>query len=81
MTGFVDITEQIIRVPMNPWPADPHQKEIGRWYNLGLIQGMEAMSLAPLTRMCGWTKEQVDTLVAEAKREICSKKFHVYCNM
>jgi hypothetical protein len=79
--GFVDITEQIIRVPMNPWPADPHQKDIGRWYNLGLCQGLEAMSLGPLTRMSGWRKESVDRLVADAKREICSKKHHVYCNM
>ncbi len=79
--GFVDITEQIIRVPFNPWPADPHQKEIGRWYNLGLVQGLEAMSLGPLTRMSGWKKSEVDRLIGEAKKEICSKKYHAYCNM
>lgn len=79
--GFVDISEQRIRVPLNPWPADLHQKEIGRWYNLGLVQGLEAMSLGPLTRMCNWTKEEVDRLVAEAKKDICLKRHHVYCHM
>lgn len=79
--GFVEITEQIIKVPLNPWPADLHQKDIGRWYNLGLCQGIEAMSLGPLTRMSGWTKERVDRLVTDAKREICLRRNHVYCNM
>lgn len=79
--GFVDIREQVIRVPFNPWPSDPQEKAVGRWYNLGITQGLEATSLAPLTRMLGWKKEQVDGLIAEAKREICQKKYHVYCEM
>jgi hypothetical protein len=79
--GFVDIREQIIRVPLNPWPSDHHQKDIGRWYNLGLVQGLEAMSLGPLSRMFGWKKEDIDRLTVEAKRDICLKKNHVYCYM
>lgn len=78
---FVDITEQIIRVPLNPWPADPHQKDIGRWYNLGLVQGLEAASLGPLTRIFGWEKSDVDRIITEVKTEICSKRIHVYCHM
>jgi hypothetical protein len=80
-TGFVEIQEQIIKVPLNPWPTDPHLKDIGRWYNLGLTQGLEALTLGPLTRMSHWTKADVDRLVSDAKREICSKRFHTYCNM
>lgn len=79
--GFVEIQEQVIKVPLNPWPADPHLKDIGRWYNLGLTQGLEAMTLAPLTRMSGWNKADVERLCSEVKREICSKKFHAYCNV
>ncbi|CZT00557.1 related to methyltransferase [Rhynchosporium agropyri] len=79
--GFVDINEQIIKVPLNPWENDPQLKDIGRWYNLGLTQGLDALTTAPLTRMFGWSKVDVDRLVANVKREICSKKLHVYCNM
>jgi hypothetical protein len=79
--GFVEIQEQIIKVPLNPWPKDPHLKDIGRWYNLGLTQGLEAFTLGPLTRISHWTKEDVDKLIFEANRDICSKKFHVYNNM
>ena len=79
--GFVDIQEQVIQIPINPWPADPHLKEVGRWYNLGLTQGLEALTLGPLCRMSNWKKAEVDKLVADTKREICSKKNHVYNNM
>ncbi|KAF8858641.1 S-adenosyl-L-methionine-dependent methyltransferase [Acephala macrosclerotiorum] len=47
--GFEDINEEIIRVPLNPWPKDPWQKDIGRWYNLTLTQGLEALTLGPLS--------------------------------
>lgn len=80
-TGFVDVSEQVIKVPLNPWPTDQHLKEIGRWYNLGLVQGLEALSLGPFTRMFRWSKEDVDRIIAAAKRDICSKKHHAYCNM
>ena len=79
--GFVEIQEQVIKVPLNPWPTDPHLKDIGRWYNLGLTQGLEALTLGPITRILRWKKSDVDRLIADAKREICLKKYHAYCNM
>jgi hypothetical protein len=79
--GFVDIKEQVIKIPLNPWPTDPHLKDIGRWYNLGLTQGLEALTLGPLTRVSQWSKTDVDKLISEVKREVCSKKYHAYCNM
>jgi hypothetical protein len=79
--GFTEIQDQTIRVPFNAWPTDPQLKDVGRWYHLGLTQGLEALTLAPLTRVMGWKKADVDRLVAACKREICSKRIHAYCNM
>ncbi|PQE03275.1 hypothetical protein CJF30_00005763 [Rutstroemia sp. NJR-2017a BBW] len=79
--GFVDIQEQVIKIPLNPWPTDSAMKDIARWYNLALTQGLEAMTLAPLTRVFNWTKDDVERLVADVKREICSRKVHVYNNI
>src|SRR6187200_3186313 len=44
--GFIDIQEIVIRAPYNSWPNDPQKKEIGRWYNLGIIEGLDALSFA-----------------------------------
>ena len=52
--GFIDIQEIVIRAPYNSWPNDPHQKEIGRWYNLGITEGLEALSAAAFTRVNKW---------------------------
>ncbi len=79
--GFDKIQEQVIRIPLNPWPSDPYLRDVGRWYNLGLTQGLEALSVGPLTRMTGMTKDDVGRLTAIAKREICSRKVHAYCNL
>lgn len=80
-TGFIEIQEQVIKIPLNPWPTDPHDKDVGRWYNLGLTQGLEALSLGPLTRVNHWSVADVQRLTAAARRDICSKKMHSYCNM
>jgi hypothetical protein len=69
--GFVDIKHEVIEIPLN----------VGRWYQLGLIQGLEALTLAPMTRMRGWQKEDVDQLTQEVRRELCNGKVHAFCNM
>jgi hypothetical protein len=80
--GFIDIQETIIRAPLNGWPSDPHQKSIGRWYNLGLTDGLDALSLAAFTRVNRWNAdEHVRPLVKEVKKEIAKSKVHAYNNM
>ncbi|KAI9759318.1 MAG: Secondary metabolism regulator lae1 [Chaenotheca gracillima] len=79
--GFVDIQETIIRAPLNTWPAEPHLKDVARWYNLGTIEGLEAYSLAPFTRVFQWSRGDVDRIVKDVKREMNNKKIHVYNNM
>jgi hypothetical protein len=80
--GFIDIEEQIIRAPLNGWPNDPHQKQIGKWYHLGLSEGLEALSLAPFTRLFDWDAEQhVQPLLKEVAKEISKSKIHAYNNM
>lgn len=34
--GFDEVAEQIIRVPLNSWPKDKHEHDIGQWCLLGL---------------------------------------------
>ncbi|RAR02792.1 s-adenosyl-l-methionine-dependent methyltransferase [Stemphylium lycopersici] len=80
--GFIDIQETVIRVPYNTWPNDPHQKDIGRWYNLGLTEGLEALTFAPLTRVYQWDlNAHVRPIVESVRRELCNRKIHAYNNM
>nr|BAP58881.1 methyltransferase [Alternaria alternata] len=80
--GFIDIQETVIRVPYNTWPNDPHQKDIGRWYNLGLTEGLEALTIAPLTRVYQWDlNAHVRPVLESVRREICNRKIHAYNNI
>ena len=79
--GLVDFTEEIIRVPFNAWSKDPHEYQIGRWFLLGLCEGLQALSLAPLTRVKGWTYQQVQELVDSVSGEIRSLEHHAYCHL
>ncbi|KAL1875318.1 hypothetical protein VTK73DRAFT_10155 [Phialemonium thermophilum] len=77
--GFVDIKEEVIKIPFSGWPTEKTARDTGRWFNLGFTNGLMGLTLAPLTRMRDRTKEEVSDLVDRVKREICSRKVHAYC--
>lgn len=79
--GFTDIQEQVIRAPYNPWPKDSQLKEIGRWYCVGFTEGLEALSLGPLTRVYGWPADNVRRLIDDVKSCVTAKQHHGYNNM
>ena len=79
--GFVDIHEHVMKIPLNSWPADLHLKDVGRWYNLGMTEGLEAFSLAPFTRVNHWHLDDVRRLVRDVKKVMCDKKVHSYNNL
>ena len=84
--GFVDIEDRVIRLPFNTWPSGTsseraRERELGRWYNVGLCEGLEAMSLGPLARAYRWPVADIIRLVGDVKKAICNRGFHVYNNM
>ncbi|KAI1137223.1 methyltransferase LaeA [Hypoxylon sp. FL0543] len=79
--GYVDVEQVTKRIPFNTWPPDNAEKEIGRWFNLGFTQGLEAMTIAPLTRMNGYAPEQVADLTTKVRKEACSRAMRTYCTM
>lgn len=79
--GFTEVAEQVIRVPFNPWPADKQEKAIGRWFYLGLLEYVEALTLGPFSRVLRWDKARIDKLLVDVKREIGTTRYHVYCEM
>lgn len=79
--GFVDIKTEIIKVPFSGWPTEKFERDVGRWFNLGFTNGLMGLTLAPLTRMRGRSREQVAQLVDRVKEEAYSRNIHAYCLM
>jgi hypothetical protein len=51
--GFVEVTVVDYKWPMNGWPTDKKLKNIGRWNQLRLMDGVEGFMLRLLTQVGG----------------------------
>lgn len=81
--GFIDISETIIKVPYHHWPRDPQQAHMGDYYQLTMnqIMGLEALCMAPFSRVFEWTQAQIETFTGQVRHEIQSTRIHAYNNM
>jgi SAM-dependent methyltransferase len=76
--GFVDIVENVYKVPVNGWPADPRMKEIGRWNYLHCTQGAEGWGLFLLTKVMGWEVEAAQVFIAKFRNGLKERRVHAY---
>ncbi|KAL0939224.1 uncharacterized protein CTRU02_205834 [Colletotrichum truncatum] len=76
--GFLDVTMNRYKWPTNTWPKDPKHKEIGMWNNENLMSGVEGFLMAPLTRLLGWKKEEVQILLIDVRKELNDRSIHAY---
>ncbi|KAJ4287188.1 hypothetical protein N0V90_012586 [Kalmusia sp. IMI 367209] len=72
--GFVDVTEVVYKWPMNGWPEDRKMKDIGRWNQLRLHEGVEGFMLRLLTQIGGWSVARAQLHLAEMRRELKNYK-------
>lgn len=79
--GFADIEERQYMWPSNGWPKDPVMKELGRWNQINIKEGLQGFCLALLTRGLGWKKEEVDIFVAKVTADIDDPRIHAYFPM
>ncbi|QKX58229.1 uncharacterized protein TRUGW13939_05350 [Talaromyces rugulosus] len=79
--GFDDVTLRIIKVPMNPWPKDAKQKEIGRYMQVEQESAAPGYTNALLSRVLGWSKEEIDVLLARVVSELRDRSIHQYSKL
>ncbi|TEA12761.1 Secondary metabolism regulator LAE1 [Colletotrichum sidae] len=76
--GFTDVTVVPFKWPAGPWPKDPHYKELGLWAQENLTEGLEAWTMAALTRALGWSPMEVQVFLAEVRKEMKDRSIHHY---
>ena len=76
--GFVDVKEVVYKWPINDWAKDPMFKEIGAWQYHNILEGMQAISMAPLTRSLGWSPQDVELFLMEVRKDLKNRKIHAY---
>ncbi|KAK4235844.1 hypothetical protein C8A03DRAFT_36296 [Achaetomium macrosporum] len=66
--GFVNVTERVLHIPIGTWPKNKVLKTVGLYWRTILIDGIQAIALGPLTRGCGWTREQVELFLVDVRK-------------
>ena len=76
--GFINVKEEMFKVPMNPWPKDPQFKLIGRFHERNMLDGLQGFSLAFFHRGLGWTKEEIEVYLVDVRKALQDKRVHAY---
>ncbi len=58
--GFVDVHEEVFKLPMNTWPRDKDLKHVGMMMEENWMLGLNAFSMAFFTRVLGWNKNEIE---------------------
>ncbi|KAK1980052.1 S-adenosyl-L-methionine-dependent methyltransferase [Colletotrichum cereale] len=77
--GFIDISVNKFKWPLNPWPKDPQFRELGTWQYENLVEGIEAWIMAPFTRALGWSKDEVNVSLIDVRKNMKDRGIHAYC--
>ncbi|KFY89737.1 hypothetical protein V500_05526 [Pseudogymnoascus sp. VKM F-4518 (FW-2643)] len=79
--GFVNVTVIDFKWPVNMWPRDPKMKTIGMWSKENTLDALEALAMAPLTRVLDWAPEDVQMLLRGVRTDIENQGIHAYWNI
>ena len=79
--GFINIQETIYKWPLNSWPKGKKDKLLGRWGNADFSEGLQGFSMAFLTRVLGWTQQEVELFLVEIRKDLRDKSKHSYVKL
>ena len=77
--GFVDVSENIFKIPSSPWPKDKRLKKIGAMEMTNVCEGSSAFALRAFEKAYGWSREQTEIAMVGFRRDVRNRKYHQYC--
>lgn len=79
--GFSGVHEEVLKVPIGPWPKDRRLKRVGQWMQLHAIDSVEPLTLALFTRVLGWSEAECRVLIAKVRQEFREREqLYVYAH-
>ncbi|KAL0933899.1 methyltransferase domain-containing protein [Colletotrichum truncatum] len=77
-SGFENVVEKVWKVPIGVWPKDPKLKTIGLYNRSMLIDALQAVSMAPLTRGLKWSASEVELFLIDVRKSLMNTSIHSY---
>lgn len=63
---------------MNSWPKNPKLKQLGRLAEVHMVQAYSSYTPGFFSRVLGWDKERIDSLIGECYKELFDRSIHSY---
>ncbi|RSL95097.1 hypothetical protein CDV31_014047 [Fusarium ambrosium] len=76
--GFIDVQQDIRKLPIGSWPKDPKLKEMGRFQGIQQVQAVESYSPRVFSTVLGWKEEEVQAFVAKVRKDLRDPSIHLY---
>ena len=77
--GFTDVQDEVYKLPMGPWPRSKRLRTIGKLEQIMILEGgFEAYMLRGYTQVLGGNADDLQIILALAKREVRDPSIHTY---
>ena len=76
--GFINVTEQKLVIPGNPWPKGRDLKSMGMWQMTNFMDGLHAASMTIFTKGLGMSAEEVEIFLVDVRKDIKNLNIHFY---
>ncbi|KAF4463794.1 demethylmenaquinone methyltransferase [Fusarium albosuccineum] len=76
--GFVDVQQEIRKLPIGGWPKDAKLKEIGKLQGIQQIQAVESYTPRIFSTVLGWKEEEVQVYVSQVRKDLKNPAIHLY---
>ncbi|KAF4993046.1 hypothetical protein FGRMN_6734 [Fusarium graminum] len=76
--GFVDIHQEVCKLPIGPWPKDPKMKELGKYQAVQEMKVVESYTPKLFEHALGWSVPEIQVLMAKVKQELVDPSVRLY---
>ncbi|KAF2248524.1 S-adenosyl-L-methionine-dependent methyltransferase [Trematosphaeria pertusa] len=77
--GFTNVQDEVYKLPMGPWPRSKRLRTVGKLEQIMILDGgFEAYMLRGYTQILGGRVEDLQVILALARREIKDPSVHTY---
>lgn len=77
--GFTKVRDEVYKLPMGPWPRSKRLRRVGKLEQIMILEGgFEAYMLRGYTQVLGGRAEDLQIILALARREIKDPSVHTY---
>ncbi|KAJ4248093.1 hypothetical protein NW762_012863 [Fusarium torreyae] len=76
--GFVDVHEEIRKLPIGAWPKDSKLKELGKYQAIQELKVIDSYTPKLFEHALGWNAQEIQVLMAQVKKELRNPSVHLY---